>query len=89
MVIKPAALTPLSCFRLVEILKEAGLPEGWCSVVLPARDVTEKLVCDSRTNFFSFIGYNMDPLRLESTLAKDLADAIEAEKPDILLAAPA
>ena len=40
-------------------------------------------------NFFSFIGYNMDPERLERTLAEDLADAIEAEKPDVLLAAPA
>jgi len=41
------------------------------------------------TNFFSFIGYNMDPPRLEQTLAEDLADAIEAEAPDVLLAAPA
>lgn len=40
-------------------------------------------------NFFSFIGYNMDPGRLRTTLAMELADAIEAEKPDILLAAPA
>lgn len=40
-------------------------------------------------NVFSFIGYNMDPPRLEQTLAEDLADAIEAEAPDVLLAAPA
>jgi D-proline reductase (dithiol) PrdB len=40
-------------------------------------------------HFFSFIGYNMDPERLEKTLAEDIADAVEAEKPDIVLLAPA
>ena len=76
-VIKPAALTPLSCFRLVEILKEAGLPEGWCSVVLPARDVTEKLVCDSRTNFFSFIGSAKVGWMLQSRLSPGTRSALE------------
>ncbi len=40
-------------------------------------------------NFYSFIGYNMDAERLEKTLAEDIADAVEAEKPDIVLLAPA
>ena len=40
-------------------------------------------------NFFSFIGYNMDAERLERILAKDLSDAVLAEKPDIVLLAPA
>ena len=76
-VIKPAALTPLSCFRLVEILKEAGLPDGWCSVVLPAREVTEKLVCDSRTNFFSFIGSAKVGWMLQSRLSPGTRSALE------------
>lgn len=40
-------------------------------------------------NFYSFIGYNMDPERLERTLAEDLATAIEREKPDVVVLAPA
>ena len=40
-------------------------------------------------HFFSFIGYNMDPERLERTLAEDIAAAVSDEGADILLAAPA
>ncbi len=49
----------------------------------------EKIIGELTTNFYSFIGYNMDAERLEKTLAEDIADAIEAEKPDIALLAPA
>lgn len=51
--------------------------------------VEENVIGSLTTNFFSFIGYNMDAKRLEETLAEDLADAIQNEAPDILLAAPA
>ena len=40
-------------------------------------------------NFFTFIGYNMDPERLQNKLAIDLAKAIADEKPDAVIAAPA
>jgi D-proline reductase (dithiol) PrdB len=40
-------------------------------------------------HFYSFIGYNMDPERLERTLAEDIAAAVSAEGADIALAAPA
>lgn len=40
-------------------------------------------------NFYTFIGYNMDPGRLEETLAEDIAEAIAAERPDAVIAAPA
>ncbi|MBA2686553.1 MAG: hypothetical protein H0U64_00495 [Gemmatimonadaceae bacterium] len=40
-------------------------------------------------NFFTFIGYNMDPERLERTLAEDIAAAVSDEGADIALAAPA
>ncbi len=51
--------------------------------------VAEKFVGSLTENFFSFIGYNMDAERLENTLAKDIADAVESEKPDVVLLAPA
>ncbi len=40
-------------------------------------------------HFFTFIGYNMDPERLERTLAEEIAVAVSEEAPDIALAAPA
>ncbi len=75
--IKPAGLTPLSCYRLVEILYEAGLPPEWCQVVLPSRDVAQKLVCDERTNFFSFIGSAKVGWMLQSKLSPGTRSALE------------
>ena len=44
-IVKPAAETPLSCFRFVQLLHEAGLPERWCQALLTeSREVTGKLV---------------------------------------------
>jgi D-proline reductase (dithiol) PrdB len=41
-------------------------------------------------NFFSFIGYNMDPERFERTVASDIARAVcEEEQADVALLAPA
>jgi D-proline reductase (dithiol) PrdB len=40
-------------------------------------------------NFFSFIGYNMDPVRVEHEFSEDLATAVESERPDVVLLAPA
>lgn len=42
------------------------------------------------SNFFSFIGYNMDPERFERTVAADIARAVaEEERADAALLAPA
>lgn len=49
----------------------------------------EKIIGGLTANFYSFIGYNMDAERLEKTLAEDIAEAVEAEKPDVVLLAPA
>jgi hypothetical protein len=40
-------------------------------------------------SFFSFIGYNMDPGRLEATLAEDIAAAVAADGADSCLLCPA
>jgi D-proline reductase (dithiol) PrdB len=40
-------------------------------------------------NFFSFIGYNMDPDQLEITLAENIADAVVRDHADIALLCPA
>ena len=41
-------------------------------------------------NFFSFIGYNMDPEKFETTVAEGIARAVaDEEQADIVLLAPA
>jgi acyl-CoA reductase-like NAD-dependent aldehyde dehydrogenase len=55
-IIKPALTTPLSCLKFMEILAEAGLPDGWCQCLVCENEDSEKLVTDERVNYLSFIG---------------------------------
>jgi succinate-semialdehyde dehydrogenase/glutarate-semialdehyde dehydrogenase len=58
MVIKPAALTPLSMLALGQVLKEVGLPAGVLNIVTTKRSgaVMEPLIKDGRTRKLSFTG---------------------------------
>ena len=77
-IVKPAEDTPLSCFRFIDILREAGLPEEWCQPVLTAdHAVTEQLVTDNRNAFFSFIGSARVGWMLRSKLAAGTRCALE------------
>ena len=77
-IIKPAEDTPLSCLRLVSILREAGLPEECCQALV-VKDLTlaEKLVTDPRVAFFSFIGSARVGWSLRSRLAPGTRCALE------------
>jgi acyl-CoA reductase-like NAD-dependent aldehyde dehydrogenase len=46
----------MSAIKLVEILKEAGLPNGWAQAVVCDRNAGELLVTSPKTAFFTFIG---------------------------------
>ena len=76
-IVKPAAATPLSCLRFVEILHEAGLPKAWCQVLLTSNEGAEKLVSDERVNFFSFIGSARIGWMLRSKLSPGTRCALE------------
>ena len=77
-IIKPAEDTPLSCFRLVELLREAGLPEGWCQPLVVSELVAAtQLVTDARVGFFSFIGSAKVGWMLRSRLAPGVRCALE------------
>jgi acyl-CoA reductase-like NAD-dependent aldehyde dehydrogenase len=77
-IIKPAEDTPLSCFRLINILYEAGLPEAWCQgIVTTDHDVAMRLVSDKRVGFFSFIGSARVGWMLRSRLANGTRCALE------------
>ncbi|MGB5621348.1 MAG: aldehyde dehydrogenase family protein [Gammaproteobacteria bacterium] len=77
-VVKPADDTPLSCLRFVQILREAGLAEGWAQVLIAADiAVAEALVTDARVAFFSFIGSARVGWMLRSKLAPGARCALE------------
>jgi len=77
-VVKPAGVTPLSCIRFVDILREAGLPEAWCvPVVIEDREIATALVADPRVAFFSFIGSARVGWGLRSKLAPGARCALE------------
>ena len=77
-IIKPAEDTPLSCMRMVNILREAGLPEAWCQAcVTDSHETTEQLVTDERVAFFSFIGSARVGWMLRARLAPGTRCALE------------
>ncbi len=76
-IVKPASTTPLSCLRFVEILHEAGLPEGWCQTAICDNKVAEQLVTDKRINYLSFIGSAKVGWMLKSKLAPGTRCALE------------
>jgi acyl-CoA reductase-like NAD-dependent aldehyde dehydrogenase len=77
-IVKPTEDTPISCFRFVEILWEAGLPEECCqAVVVNDLNVATRLVTDPRVAFFSFIGSAKVGWMLRSKLAPGTRCALE------------
>ncbi|MFT6162242.1 MAG: acyl-CoA reductase-like NAD-dependent aldehyde dehydrogenase [Myxococcota bacterium] len=75
--VKPASTTPMSCESVVDLLAEAGLPAGWCQLLLTETSVTEKLVSDERVSFLTFIGSARVGWYLRSKLAPGAACALE------------
>ena len=77
-IVKPAPTTPLSCWRFVDLLREAGLPPDWCIPILPVDlELATNLVCDPRVAFFSFIGSAKVGWMLKSKLAPGTRCALE------------
>jgi len=76
-IIKPALTTPLSCLAFVDILEEAGIPEGWCQALICENEASELLVVDERVNYFSFIGSSKVGWYLRSKLSPGTRCALE------------
>lgn len=77
-IIKPAAPTPLTCLKLVALLQEAGLPEGWCQTLITEDNaLAEKLATDPRIGFLSFIGSAKVGWYLRGKLAAGTRCALE------------
>lgn len=77
-IVKPANDTPMSCYELIKLFHEAGLPPEWCQVIsTTGHDVSEALVADPRVAFFSFIGSADVGWMLRSRLAPGTRCALE------------
>lgn len=76
-IVKPASNTPLSCLALMDILKEAEMPEDWVQAVLCSNELAEKLATDKRINYLSFIGSAKIGWYLKSKLAPGTRCALE------------
>lgn len=77
-IVKPAEDTPLSCFRLIGILHEAGLPVEWCqALVTDDLSSAERLVSDPRVGFLTFIGSAKVGWMLRSKLSPGTRCALE------------
>lgn len=76
-IIKPATTTPLSCLKFMQILNQAGLPEGWCQCLICDNEEAEKLVVDPRINYLSFIGSAGVGWMLRSKLSPGTRCALE------------
>jgi succinate-semialdehyde dehydrogenase/glutarate-semialdehyde dehydrogenase len=74
MVVKPAALTPLTMLWLAQVLAEAGLPDGVLNVVTTTRtgDVMEPIIRDSRLRKLTFTGSTEVGRRLVEQSAEGL-----------------
>src|SRR5215213_2669469 len=55
-IMKPSELVPLSCLRMAQILKEAGLPEGVFNIVNGGREIVERLCAHEDIEAVSFVG---------------------------------
>ena len=56
MIMKPSELVPLSCERMAEILKEAGLPDGVFNIVNGGKEIVEGICAHPDIEAVSFVG---------------------------------
>ncbi|HAT3848506.1 TPA: aldehyde dehydrogenase family protein [Serratia marcescens] len=77
-IVKPASSTPFSCKTLVDIMAEAGLPDGWAKMVLPSNNaLMSEMLGDERIAFFSFVGSSNVGWSLHKNLAPGVRCVLE------------
>ena len=76
-IVKPASSTPVSCFNLIRLLREAGLPEDHCIPLVCNRQLAEKMAADPRVAFLTFIGSHKVGWHLRSALSPGTRVALE------------
>lgn len=74
---KPAETTPLSGFKLAELLREAGAPPEYCPAFVCSHETTGKYLGDFRVKFVTFIGSARVGWELRKKLAPGSTIALE------------
>lgn len=95
-VLKPSSSTPMTAIRLAELLLEAGMPEGFLSVLLGGAAVVSRAVADERVRFVAFTGSTEVGQALQSSAGLrrtqmelgSIAFTIVADDADLDLALP-
>jgi len=89
-ILKPSSLTPLSVMKLVEIIKEAGVPEGVVNLVnASGEDIGASLCSDPKVSMISFTGSNetgRDIMRFAASTAKKMIMELGGKSASIVLA---
>ena len=70
-VIKAASWTPMTCMRIAELYREAGLPGGVINIVTCSRNEAEILLSHPKVKGVSFVGSTNTGLHIYSTAAKN------------------
>tara|TARA_Y100001949_G_C15978580_1_gene327353 strand:- start:144 stop:1592 length:1449 start_codon:yes stop_codon:yes gene_type:complete len=77
-IIKPALDTPATCFEFINLLLDAGLPNGFCQMInVNDHSVTQSFLKDERISFFSFIGSSKVGWKLKSMVSPGTGCALE------------
>lgn len=56
MIMKPSELVPISCQRMAELLKEAGLPDGVFNIINGGKEIVEAICDHADIEAVSFVG---------------------------------
>ncbi|GHU35157.1 methylmalonate-semialdehyde dehydrogenase (acylating) [Clostridia bacterium] len=70
MVIKAASMTPMTCMRIAELYKEAGLPDGVLNIVTCSRAEAEIFLSHPAVKGVSFVGSTSVGLHIYTEAAK-------------------
>ena len=77
-IIKPALDTPCSCYELIKLFYENGLPQELCQMInTNDNNITQKFVMDTRISFLSFIGSAKVGWKLKSMMPPGCMCALE------------
>src|SRR5437773_5914437 len=89
-VLKPASATPLSALLLAELEAEAGLPEGWLTVLVgPASEIGDVLVDDERVRLITFTGSGEVGWRLQERAPRKRVKLALGNSTPVIVAADA
>lgn len=75
-IVKPAIETPLTALRLMDLMMEAGVPDGVAQVLTGGGEVGRALVTDKRTKLIVFTGHHETGKAIARSAADNLTPVV-------------